>query len=168
MKNSVTYRTPASKIITIILLTLSVFSVGLLSCKKETKTAPEKSWYPDPNLNGDIVSGVFENMVPCTMCDRIKVELVIYKNPKSGLPTTYLLARTYIGRSNTRIISSGNITITRGTQADPTATVYQLDPNAPEEFRLFWKVDDNRLLMLDADRKPQLSNVGLGYVLNRT
>jgi NlpE N-terminal domain len=154
-----------------ILLTVGILVVSiclfLVSCEKdEAQIFPQ--WYPETNANGDPVLGVFENKLPCTDCEKIKFALALYKDAQTNLPTTYVMARVYVSKNNDRLMNSGNVSVIHGTALDSEATVYQLDSNAPGEFRLFWKMDDNLLFILDENLTPRVGNAAYGYVLNRT
>ncbi|MBI5873759.1 MAG: copper resistance protein NlpE N-terminal domain-containing protein [Candidatus Omnitrophica bacterium] len=130
-------------------------------------------WYPSANENGDPVFAVFEGRIPCMGqmaipdCNKIKVGLALYQNAQTQLPTTYLLARVGVGTGNDRITNAGNLTLTHGTVLDPQAVVYQLDTNAPQEFRSYWVIGRDILFMLDQDRNPRVGDAAYSYVLNR-
>jgi hypothetical protein len=67
-----------------------------------------------------------------------------------------------------RIVTDGIWSITKGTKLDPNAVVYNLDFNAPEEFRAFWAIGDDILFVLDQNLSPRVGTAGYGYALNRT
>ena len=54
-----------------------------------------------------------------------------------------------------------------GTQLDSLAIVYHLDSNAPEKFKVFWKVSADLLFILDDNLLPRVGDAGYGYELNR-
>lgn len=139
----------------------------LVSCEKDEAQVISQ-WYPETNVSGDSVLGVFENKLPCSDCEKIKFAIVIYKSAQTDLPTTYMMARVYVSKNDDRLTNIGNISVTQGTSLDPEATVYQLDSNAPAEFRFFWRIDDNLLFILDENLAPRVGNAAYGYVLNRT
>lgn len=130
-------------------------------------------WYPAVNENGDPVFAVFEGRTPCVGqmaipdCNKIKVGLALYQNAQTQLPTTYLLARVGVGTGNDRITNAGTLTITHGTALDPQASVYQLDSNAPQEFRSYWAIGQDILFILDQDMAPRVGDAAYSYVLNR-
>ena len=138
----------------------------VISCKKD-QAANLAPWYPETNANGDSVLGVFENRIPCADCERLKFSLVIYQNDQSGLPSTYIMSRIFVGNGDDRFVNTGNVSITRGTSLDSLHIVYQLVSGAPEEYQSFWKIDDNLLFILDANLTPKVGDAGYGYVLNR-
>lgn len=138
----------------------------LSSCRKENAD-PITPWYPETNANGDSVMGEFSSRIPCSDCERLKFSLVIYEDAQTKLPTTYMMARVYVGRDENRVVNSGNIQVKQGTALDPAHTVYELISGAPPEFTLFWKVDENILFILDSNLSPKVGDAGYGYALNR-
>jgi hypothetical protein len=52
-------------------------------------------------------------------------------------------------------------------EADPNATVYQLEPNVAGGFLSFAKVDENILLVIDREGNPLVGNANFSYTLNR-
>lgn len=127
-------------------------------------------WYPAANESGDPVFAVFEGRIPCMAipeCSKTKVGLALYHHAQTQLPTTYLLARVDVGTGNDRVTNAGTWTITHGTALDPQASVYQLDENAPQDFRSYWAIGQDILFMLDQDRKPKVGDASYSYVLNR-
>ncbi len=127
-------------------------------------------WYPAVNENGDPVLAVYEGRVPCMAipdCNKIKVGLALYQSTQTKSPTTYLLARVAVGTGNDRVTNAGTLTITQGTSLDQKAVVYQLDTNAPEEFRSYWVVSSDILFMLDHDRAPRVGDAAYSFVLNK-
>ncbi|MGH7209407.1 MAG: copper resistance protein NlpE N-terminal domain-containing protein, partial [Nitrospiraceae bacterium] len=68
---------------------------------------------------------------PCADCETVKFALVLYRNPETSAPTTYLLARVYVAKGDERTVNAGTWAMTHGTKLDPQALVYQLDSNAP-------------------------------------
>ncbi len=130
-------------------------------------TTPEP-WYPSVNANSDPVFAVFESRIPCADCEKIKVALVLYRHSETKAPTTYKLARIYVAkRPEDRIVVDGTWTITRGTNLDPNAIVYQLDANAPQEFQTFWVAGQDILFILDHKLRPKVGTAGYSYALNR-
>ena len=56
----------------------------------------------------------------------------------------------------------------RGTPQDENATVYELDPDQPGRAQYFLKVGDERVMMLDRDRNPILSDLNFTLALQQT
>ncbi|MFO1349930.1 MAG: copper resistance protein NlpE N-terminal domain-containing protein [Gammaproteobacteria bacterium] len=141
----------------------------LSGCGQFGKTPPAvEPWYPTVNENGDPVFAVFESRIPCADCQKIKFALALYRDPKTKAPTTYKLARVYVARSpEDRMVNEGHWMIKHGTRLNPQATVYQLDANAPSEFRWFWAIGEDILFILDQDLNPRVGTAGYGYALNK-
>lgn len=127
-----------------------------------------QAWYPPVNARGDPVFAVFESRIPCADCEKIKFALALYRDRDTQAPTTYRLARVYVGNGNDRTVNEGTWSITRGAKPDPQAVVYRLDAAAPAEFRSFWAIGQDILFILDQDGGPRVGNAGYGYALNRT
>ena len=159
--NNSLWHTAALKLLAI---TLLIFLIA--SCKKDNDGLTP--WYPETNSNGDPVLAVFESRVPCADCERLKLSIVIYGNTQTNQPSSYLMSRVYVGKSDDRLTNSGNLLVTLGTSLDPTHTVYQLSSGAPPEFQWFWRVNDDLLFVLDQNLEPRVGDAGYGYVLNRT
>lgn len=151
-------------------------AVGGSGCRQATPpSTPLVPWYPAVNENGDPIAAVFEGRIPCfesgyVNCDKIKVALVLYEDQETKAPTTYKLARVYVAESleGARQVVQGDWTKSVGTNLDPDAEVYELDSNAPPEFRKYWKIGDGILLMLDEGLMPKVGTAGWSFVLNRT
>lgn len=117
------------------------------------------------------LEGVFEGRTPCapvalqftgfpaTGCEKIKWELTLYRDAATGHPGTY----RYRG---TRTSRQGSWSITRGSAADPTATVYELRHDGDVLYLL--RVDANVLLVMDTDRTLLVGDASWSYTLNRT
>lgn len=151
------------------MLMVSVFLVNAVfmsSCQAQ-KSAPAP-WYSATNANGDSVLAVYESRIPCPDCERLKFALVIYGNTRTGFPSTYTMARVYVGKNDDRLTNSGNIVVKQGTSLDRTHTVYQLTTGAPTEYRFFWKITKDILFVLDDTLTPRVGDAGQGYALNRT
>jgi hypothetical protein len=133
------------------------------------------SWYPIQNENGDPAMADFENHIPCVdienksieNCDRIKFGIVLYHDPQTKAPTTYIISRVHVGVNSERTVNKGTWTTTRGNALDPNAVVYKLDSNAPEEFRNFWALGEDILFILNQEMQPRVGDAAYGYALNR-
>lgn len=149
----------------------------LVACAEDSSTAGAPSpWYPRVNAAGDPVFAVFESRLPCLDeqalatpgCERVKLALVLYRNPRTAAPTTYLMSRIYVGGGDRRYLNEGNWTIDSGIKKDAHARVYELDANAPADFRSYWVISSDIIFVLDRTRAPRLGDAGHGYALNRT
>lgn len=124
---------------------------------------------------GPHVRGAFDGRTPCQTlarqlkaqvrpeCNKVKWRLILYQDPVTHAPTTFTLSGM-VYRNPPR---TGKWTIRQGTKTDPAATIYQLDPDKPEESLSLLKADDNLLFFLDKDGNPLVGNMLFSYTLNR-
>lgn len=96
-------------------------------------------------------------------CVKVKWDLTLYRNPNTRTPTTYKLKGTFFRER----IREGKWTIVRGTNVNPDAVVYQLDPDKPQESLSFLKAADNVLFFLDKERNLLVGNENFSYTLNK-
>lgn len=143
-----------------------------------------------PSLpSGPTVFGVFEGTTPCsrltrplpqipedTDCEQMLWRLVLYQDPDTENPTTYGLNSAYglpkqgtpdLVRGGTPIVMVGKWDIAKGTQTNPDAVVYRLDPDDPQKAVSFLKISDDILHILDRDRALMVGNGAWAYTLNR-
>jgi hypothetical protein len=125
-------------------------------------------YYPLVNSEGDPILGVFESRIPCGDCYAIKFGLILYQDPETKQPTTYMLSRVHVGSGDIRTVNEGKWSKEKGAAGYPEATIFKLDNNAPEEFRSYWTLNDNLLLILDPYGNPRIGHAGFGYILNKT
>jgi len=124
---------------------------------------------------GPDVYGFFEGRSPCQEitrllnvpgreeCIKIKWALILYQDPVTKSPTHYALGG-FLWRNPPK---TGKWTIAKGTNEDPNAVVFQLDPEDRNGFLSFQKMDDNILFFLDKDRNLLIGNSQFSYTLNR-
>jgi hypothetical protein len=139
---------------------------------------------------GERVLGVFEGITPCdpshpplpqipvdTACEQMLWKLTLYQDADTNNPTTYQLETSYgmsrqgstgLQNGGTALNLEGAWRIVRSIPANSEAVVYQLNPATPETAAYFYKVDDNLLHILDADKQLRVGNAGWSYTLNRT
>jgi hypothetical protein len=125
--------------------------------------------YPERNASGDSVFAVYEGRTPCSAegCEKLKVALVLYRNPATQAPTTFWLGRIGVGQGNDRIVTQGTWSVLHGVQDYPEAVVYALDAGTDAELRYFWRVNEDILLVLDQNMRPKAGNAAWGYMLSR-
>lgn len=103
----------------------------------------------------------YSGTLPCADCEGIVTELTLQRLPENH----FILKETYQGKNQT-LPSQGTYTIVHGTAADPGATVIHLNPDKDRNLqRYYQQVNDNELLLLDADQKTIQS--GLNYTLKK-
>ncbi|HLG41061.1 MAG TPA: copper resistance protein NlpE N-terminal domain-containing protein, partial [Chitinophagaceae bacterium] len=127
-----------------------------------------------------LIVGVFDGRTPCNTdllalsgistngCQIIKCRLTLYQDVKMHTPTTFQLYTIYVGKGNTKYSTTGKWMIVNGISDDPTAIVYQLQPDSGKPASLsFMKADDNILFMLDANRNLLVGNEYVSFTLNK-
>lgn len=143
----------------ILILLITVFLYGCSSSKPlfEIKEA-------------EITSGtwlIYEGSLPCADCSEIKTRLEIlvdYSNPEPP----FILKQAFIGskEEDKTAITHGVYGTLKETYRDNDATVYELNPDKPNERIYFLRVNDDTLKMLNRDIKEIKSE--LNYNLIRT
>ncbi len=136
---------------------------------------PDMSYRISPLETGPTVFGVFEGRSPCqgiarelqipvaAACTKVKWRVTLYQNPETLAPTVYKVE----GSLHPRGAREGNWSHVRGTQKDPDAIVYRLQPAGSESPLLLLKGDDNVLFLLDRNRSPLVGHGEFSYALNR-
>ena len=84
-----------------------VVAAWVLAANAPARQTAFPPWYPAANDAGDPAFVDFENHVPCAIddppaedCQRVKFGLVLYRDPESNEPTTYVMSRIRVGVSN--------------------------------------------------------------------
>lgn len=158
----------------VLFLVLVVFLIGgafwLRSAYFGGGADPEDFLFQPANSRGDPLFGVFEGRAPCGEedCSAPKIGLALYWDDVTWVPTTYRLVRVYVGKSDEQQASEGAWTVEGDVEGYPDSMVYGLDANAPAEFRSYWAINDDLLLILGKKGRPRVGNAGFGYLLNRT
>jgi hypothetical protein len=144
----------------------------------EKPAPPATADLPDrtisPVATGPAVFGVFEGRSPSVGIARelkivadadakAKWRVTLYQNTETQAPTTYKVESS-LHRQGAR---EGKWAIVRGTDSDPQAIVYRLDPTETEAALFLLKGDDNVLFFLNQDRKPLVGHADFSYTLNR-
>ena len=125
-------------------------------CRSRTdvETAPRPA--PATRLNppqekptGAFLARYF-GVLPCSGCEALQADLTLYRKPDE-----YRLIETYYStpQGDKVVTSQGRWITQRGTPADENATIYQLDPDRPDEARNFLLVGKDRLRPLNRDRR---------------
>lgn len=87
----------------------------------------------------------FAGDLPCADCPGVRTDLTLTRKAPGWAKGTYVLSETYLERGGPRV-TTGDWTTLRGDDADPDATVYQLDPDHPDRARHFLRVGDDKAL----------------------
>jgi hypothetical protein len=150
-----------------LVLCISVFAGEELTSPTEIYAAKTAAETPI----GPHIFGVFRGRTPCQelaellntpasdACNKVKCRLFLYQDPATKLPTTY----EWFGKTK----STGKWTITKGTKADPTATVFRLEMADLKAQLNFLQVDENVIYVMDRNEIPLTGNLHFSYTLNR-
>lgn len=161
--------------------------IGSHSSSSPAQTAPARDAAPsdtsadDERLlpgesekpSGPDIFGAFYGRTPCQAlakmlgvekspeCTKAKWRMVLYCDPATRKPTTYRISGlAYRDRV-------GKWAIVSGAKDNPTAVVYQLDPDQQGGFLNFLRLDENVLYFLDRDGKAMVGNIDHSYAMNR-
>jgi hypothetical protein len=168
------------------LLLLACMLVTVMACTIGISPIPT----PSPVQASSPVRGVFEGLTPCshltrplpqipadTNCEQMIWKFVLYQDPDTGTPMTYTLNSAYgvpqqgtneLAGGGTPIAMQGQWAILTGIQRDPSAVVYQLNPDNPQTAVSFLKMSDDVLHVLHSDQTLMVGNGAWSYTLNRT
>ena len=126
--------------------------------------------------------GIFEGRTPCNRllnelhgisspnCNVVKCQLTLFQDSVTHTPSTFQLYTIYVGFGDDNKYScTGSWKILQGALADPTAIVYQLEPENPKRSSpiLFQKGDENILFLMNNTTQLLSGNEYSGYTLNR-
>ena len=84
----------------------------------------------------------FSGVLPCADCPGIATELTLTRKAAGWAEGTYRLKETYIERGGPPV-ATGQWTTLRGDATDDDATVYELNPDQPDQARHFLRVGDD-------------------------
>lgn len=121
---------------------------------------------------------VFDGRTPCqeiaaehsemkvsSSCFKLKWRMVLNRDPKTGLPTTYKIRKVVDNRLRDDI--TGKWSIIKGTASNPSAVIYLLDPDKPEISLSFLAGDDNVLFFLNKKNQLYKGNADFSFTMNR-
>lgn len=138
-------------------LPLLLLPVVIAACQSSGTTTGQSAEHSSDTA----LSVTYSGTLPCADCDGIVTELTLEKQPDNH----FTLKETYQGKNQT-FPSEGTYTIVHGTPVDPGATVIHLNPDKDRNLqRYYQQVNDNELLLLDADQKTIQS--GRNYTLKK-
>jgi hypothetical protein len=136
---------------------------------------PPESYTILPLETGPAVFGIFAGRTPYQGIARhlkkdanargtkLKWLVTLFQNPATLTPTTYRLEGTLYRRN----IREGKWSIVHGTETDPNAIIYLLEPTQTEAELSLLKGDENILFFMDGHRKPLVGHAEFSYTLNR-
>ncbi|MBK7869193.1 MAG: hypothetical protein IPJ74_00215 [Saprospiraceae bacterium] len=129
----------------------------------------------DAFLNDTAPQRVYDGRTPCQAiaktynlvlgddCFKLKWRLILNRDPKTGMPTTYTINR--IKHSVEK--AEDTWTIVKGYGNNPDAVVIQLNPDKPEESLSFLVGDENVLFFLDNNKQLFIGDPNFSYTLNK-
>ena len=108
--------------------------------------------------------GRYEGRFPCQDCNAMKISLTLNAKSVGGLPTTFLLERVNVGKSNDRIVCSGNwfIDTKKSTQE---LKYISLAGDCSSEFSKYFLFSDKIAILLNSDNDPKVGNAQLNFTL---
>lgn len=128
---------------------------------------------PGVTSHGDTV--IFSGRTPCidlaqeynipapTDCLKLKWKLTLYRDPETNLPTHYNLKRTLHRASDIE----GKWQMVKGMPSNPDVTLYQLDPDKPDESVFLLVADENVLYFVDKHKRLFVGDHNFSYTLDR-
>ncbi|MET3875327.1 copper resistance protein NlpE N-terminal domain-containing protein [Chitinophaga sp. OAE865] len=142
-------------------LPLLLLPVVFAACQSSGTTAGQSDNTAVNPASDTATTVTYSGTLPCADCEGIVTELTLQRLPENH----FILKETYQGKNQT-FPSEGTYTIVHGTPADPGATVIHLNPDKDRNLqRYYQQVNDNELLLLDADQKTIQS--GHNYTLKK-
>jgi hypothetical protein len=100
------------------------------------------------------VLGTFVGSMPCADCPGITVKLILYaKKPTDLTQATYRMELVYQGKNVKPFVTNGNWAALHGMPGNPTATIYQLNPDRPGQEQNFLRLSDDAFQQLDRDKQ---------------
>lgn len=97
-------------------------------------------------------------------CFKLKWKLTLNRNPFHFQPTTYSIRKVV---DNTPKDITGTWTIVKGTEVNPDAIIYQLDPDKPNQTISLLVVDENILYFLHRNQELFIGNGDFSFTLNK-
>lgn len=142
---------------------LNNWNAALKTNNVNQSTQPTQAMIKDGD-DSKVVIGEFEGTIPCADCERIKMKLTLYQDPKTLGAAGYTLDQVYVGKGDERFSEQGEWDYLRGNSKDANATIYGLNLDKPKEDQMYFlKVGDDAVTMLDRNMDPIMSD--LNYTL---
>ena len=129
----------------------------------------------DAFLNDNVTQRVYDGRTPCQAiakdynlalgedCFKLKWRIILNRDSKTLLPTTYQLRNV---QHRVKELE-GKWSILKGYGNNPHAVVIQLNPDKPDESLSFLVGDDNVLYFLDKKKQLFTGDPNFSYTLNR-
>jgi len=95
----------------------------------------------------------YRGTLPCADCNGIDTVLTLTSASASEFSGgTYSLEMTYLGRSVAPLVSKGEWTAVHGMPGNTEATIYELNPDKPEQATYYLRVNEGEIRQLDRER----------------
>lgn len=141
------------------LLCIAASTLLITGCKVEN--LPQSATSPDtlPSTEtGQTQDGPYSGVLPCADCPGIKTDINFYYDSQTNQPVKYFQTETYIGQTSPLSSQGKFITLEKNGQ-----TILQIDPDDPELTRLYQKINDKSIKLLDKNGNEIKSS--LNYTL---
>jgi hypothetical protein len=149
-----------------------------LNNKNPTKTIDNLPSLKTSNnvINDRLVQVIYDGRTPCQefanehqmkvseSCFKLKWKLILNRDAVNHNPTTYTIRKIVDGVPRD---ITGNWTIIKGTDTNPNAIIYQLDPNKPDQTISLFVGDENILFLLHKDKNLFIGNDNFSFTLNK-
>lgn len=119
------------------------------------RTGPNCQFAACPAESSFTTPDVFAGNLPCADCSALSTVLKLSKKD-AQLPATtgsYSMKQIYVGRDVPPLITTGNWVALEQSKNFPQNTIYQLDPDKPDQSQYFLQVNANTLQMLDSQQQ---------------
>ncbi|QAR30710.1 copper resistance protein NlpE [Ornithobacterium rhinotracheale] len=141
-----------------IILSVAIASLVLSACQKKDKSV-EATSTESTEVAAPVVAnyeGVYEGVVPCADCEGIKISLKLNED------NTFVQETEYLGKEiNNKFTDKGTYTWNND------GTIVTLKPeNAPDQLSHF-KVEEGKLIQLNADLQENTGDAADSYVLSK-
>ncbi|MGX9985684.1 copper resistance protein NlpE N-terminal domain-containing protein [Soonwooa purpurea] len=140
------------KLRNISLLSVSIITLSLTSCK----STPKSSFSDEHNAKNSLdYNGIYNGVLPCADCDGIATSVYINKD------NTYVLKQNYQGKSTTTILEEGSYSWNN------EGNTITLKPKTKNGQTLKFFISENRIFMLDQDGKRITGSLKDHYTLTK-
>ncbi len=152
------------------------FALVIFGCARNQEMAssltslssPSPAATPAPSATPKLaLLAAYDGTLPCADCKGVKTELALYHDPNTFSPETYDLKEIYLGtKDGDRVIESkGKWATLQGNAKNNDATIYQLNPDKPDDARYFLRVGNHQIKQLD--RRQNEIKSPMNFTLNR-
>lgn len=135
-----------------VILFLSIFLIGMLSCKSTKKTqTSETKIIADNSMTSVDWAGTYQGILPCADCEGIKTQIVLNQD------LSYVLETQYMGKDKKVFQSKGSF------KWDENGSKITLDDTEKQTYQ----VGENRLFHLDKDGNRITGDLAGKYVMEK-